>query len=386
MTIAEAYRILGLDREATPIQLKAAYRRLVVEAHPDRGGEAAEFIRVRAAYEILSGLLRQGVPEDDIAIPPDLRTVIDSIVGEFRDNQRWAEAETIRQMDLFESRMSDYIRTASRAELRQFSAVFRNSWNAVVNALFVKCNTKCDEILRSYESWYTESTQAVFDDIYRRELFRFALRRRFWEIFLVLGALAGAVTVVVGWTGPVDLWVSIGIVVLAMGFSFLGYRWWCRRQRREREGVRPLSVAPFELQDGACFQTENRMRRGRRTTGAFGVAGMFLGNAAAGGIALPIVGAVAGAAFGGVFDRLVNPTGRMREGMQHDLGRFMSMARPQVTEYVLEVHQGLLDDVQGKILANYRGRVRSTVKLLTAGASPSVRVVGHPRGQEDPAS
>ena len=140
--------------------------------------------------------------------------------------------------------------------------------------------------------------------------------------------------------------------------------------------MEPLSVVPFQLQDGARFETERTMRRGRKTTAAMGVAGLFMGNAASGGFVLPIVGAVAGMAFGGVFDRLVNPTGRMREGMQEDLGRFMSMARPQVTVYVLEVHEILLEEVRGRILSNYQERVRNTVKLITAGRATVVRTAG----------
>jgi hypothetical protein len=347
--------------------VKAAYRRLVAEAHPDRGGEAAEFIRIRAAFEILTAFLTQGVPEDDIGVPEELRVVIDGIVRDFREHQRWVDEETVRHMRVFETRMNDYLRTASRSELRQFSEVFRTSWNATIHALFKNYNDKCDGILRSYESWYTQSTQALFEDIHRKELLLFAFRRRFWELFLVIAAFAGALTVVVGWTGPVTRWVSSGIMVLAFGVSFLAYRWWCRRQRKVRETVEPLSVVPFELQEGARFRTESTMRRGRRTTAAMGVAGLFVGNAASGGFALPVVGAVAGLAMGGVFDRLLNPTGRMRESMQQDLQSFMAMARPQVTSYVLEVHQHLLEDVRGQIVANYQERVKDTVKLLTVG-------------------
>jgi hypothetical protein len=376
MTLNEAYRILGLTRDSSAAQVKTAYRRLVAEAHPDRGGEAADFIRIRAAYEILSAFMKQDTSEDEFGIPEDLRSVIDGIVSDFRENRRWAEEETIREMKVFESRMTDYIRTASRAELRQFSQVFRDSWNATIGVLFEKCNYRCDEILQSYESWYSESTQAVFDDMYRKELIRFPLRLRFWEIFVVIAAIAGAVTVVVGWTGPAVRWVSTGIMVAALGLSFLAYRWWCRRQRAVRETVEPLSVVPFQLQDNARFQTERTLRRGRKTTAAMGVAGLFMGNAASGGLVLPIVGAVAGMAFGGVFDRLINPTGRMREGMQEDLRRFMSMARPQVTAYVLEVHETLLEDVRGRILSNYQERVKNTVKLITAGRMTTVRTDG----------
>jgi hypothetical protein len=373
VTLHEAYQVLGLPRDATAVQVKAAYRRLVAQAHPDRGGNAAEFIKIRAAYEILAAFLKQGPPDDDIPVPADLRSVIDSIVGEFREHQRWAEAETLTQLGAFETRMTSYIQSASRGDLRQFSTTFRNSWDATIDSLFAKCNERCDTILQSYESWYTKSTQAVFNDIYRKELLRFAWRRQFWEVFVVLGAIAGALTVVIGWDGPVRRWISIALIVVAAVLSFLAYRWGARRRRKVREKVEPLSVVPFAIQRGAQFQTEAALRRGRRTTAALGLAGMFLGNAASGGFAMPIVGAVAGAAAGGAFDRLVNPTGQMRRNMQAELRRFMAVARPQVAGYVLEAHEQLLDEVRGQIVASYQERMRGTVKLLTAGSTPSRR-------------
>jgi DnaJ domain len=373
VTLQEAYKVLGLRRDATPAQVKGAYRRLVSEAHPDRGGEAAEFIKIRAAYEILSAFLREGPPEEDIIIPSDLRDVIDRIVREFREHQLWAEAETRAQLGAFEVRMAKYIRSASRAELRQFSTKFRLAWDATINALFNKCNTKCDSILQNYESWYTESTQAVFDDIYRSELRGFLWRRTFWEIFALLVAVAAALTVAVGWGEPVRRWISVAVLVTATVLSYVVYWWLAWRRRRTRERVEPLSVVPFQIQEGARFQTESTLRRGRRNTAALGAAGMLLGSAASGGLALPFVGAAAGAALGGALDRLVNPTGQMRLRMQDELTRFMDMAVPQMTAYVLEVHEQLLEDLRNQIMTNYQDRVKDTVKLLTAGNHPSRR-------------
>ena len=379
MTLSEAYRILGLSTDATLAEVKTAYRRKVADAHPDRGGSAAEFIRVRAAYEILAGLLKQGLftgaqggageaaaEDEEVPIPEDLRAVIDRIVGEFREHQRWAEDETLRQLAAFQAHMTKYIQTASRAELRKFSSVFRDSWNAIVGALFEKCNNKSDEILRRYESWYTQSTQAVFDDLYRRDLLSFAWRSRFWEVFAVIGAIAGALTVVIGW-GPSRRWVSIAMLVIAFGISFAAYWQSARRRRKVREKAEPLSVVPFELPENGRFATETVLRRGRRTTAAFGAAGLFLGSAASSGLAVPAAAALAGAALGGAFDRFVNPTGRMRQSMQADLARFMDAARPQVVRYVLQVHQELLAEVRLRIAESYQERVKSTVKLLTAG-------------------
>ena len=287
-------------------------------------------------------------------------------MGEFREHQRWAEDETLRQLAAFQAHMAKYIRTASRAELRQFSSVFRDSWNAILGALFVRCNEKSDEILQRYESWYTKSSQAVFDDLYRRDLLSFAWRRLFWEVFAVIGAIAGALTVVIGW-GPSRRWISVALLVIALGISFAAYWRSARRRRRGREKAEPLSVVPFELPENGRFATEHTLRRGRRTTAAFSAAGLFLGSAASTGLAVPAIAAVAGAALGGAFDRLVNPTARMRQSMQADVQRFMDVARPQVVRYVLDAHQELLTEVQLRIAESYRERVQSTVKLLTAG-------------------
>jgi hypothetical protein len=53
-TPAEAYRVLGLDADATADEVRRAYRERVKSVHPDRdGGDEAEFKRVTEAYEVL---------------------------------------------------------------------------------------------------------------------------------------------------------------------------------------------------------------------------------------------------------------------------------------------------------------------------------------------
>jgi ferredoxin len=50
------FDVLGLDRGADTDEVEHAYRERVKQAHPDQGGSAAEFRRVRDAYEaIVSG-------------------------------------------------------------------------------------------------------------------------------------------------------------------------------------------------------------------------------------------------------------------------------------------------------------------------------------------
>ena len=48
------YEILGISNNATQEEILTAYRKKVIENHPDRGGNAIEFMNTRKAYETLS--------------------------------------------------------------------------------------------------------------------------------------------------------------------------------------------------------------------------------------------------------------------------------------------------------------------------------------------
>ncbi|CAJ1418096.1 unnamed protein product [Effrenium voratum] len=55
LSLGEAYRALGLRAELAPGQmaLRQAYRRRLLEAHPDKGGDPEAFQKVRLAGELL---------------------------------------------------------------------------------------------------------------------------------------------------------------------------------------------------------------------------------------------------------------------------------------------------------------------------------------------
>jgi molecular chaperone DnaJ len=48
------YKALGIDKNATAEEVKAAFRRLALEHHPDRGGNAEKFKEANEAYQVLS--------------------------------------------------------------------------------------------------------------------------------------------------------------------------------------------------------------------------------------------------------------------------------------------------------------------------------------------
>jgi len=50
----EYYDILGVAKDATPAQIKKAYRKLAIKNHPDKGGDPEKFKKISVAYDTLS--------------------------------------------------------------------------------------------------------------------------------------------------------------------------------------------------------------------------------------------------------------------------------------------------------------------------------------------
>jgi hypothetical protein len=72
MTVVEARHLLGVDHDAGPDELRAAFRQALRRTHPDlHGGDGAAAREVVAAYELLAGQPAALLPEP----LPDLVTV-----------------------------------------------------------------------------------------------------------------------------------------------------------------------------------------------------------------------------------------------------------------------------------------------------------------------
>jgi curved DNA-binding protein CbpA len=55
----DPYQDLGVGRDASPEEIKAAYRRRAKKTHPDAGGKTEEFQAVNAAYQVLADPARR---------------------------------------------------------------------------------------------------------------------------------------------------------------------------------------------------------------------------------------------------------------------------------------------------------------------------------------
>lgn len=62
--IKKLYELLGIPEDASPDEVKKAYRKRAAETHPDRGGDEEEFKEVKAAYMILRDPEKRGRYDD----------------------------------------------------------------------------------------------------------------------------------------------------------------------------------------------------------------------------------------------------------------------------------------------------------------------------------
>lgn len=376
MTLNEAYSILGVERDAAFATVKEAYRRRALATHPDRGGDPRRFIRVQAAYEIVCGFLSEPMIEADIPVPEELRGLIDAILRDFRVQLGHAEQSAGRFFDAFEAEMLAHVRTASRAELREFSAHFRREWHEGLERLFGGFNQECRSIVGRYDGWFSQFSETAFEDAFRAQWLRAVRGRRFWELLgglFVVGFLAGM------WLG--DAWRGgVGGPAWSAGFVMgiacatlapCGYWLRARKRRATPRDLAPLEIQPFTLDERAEFQASHVLKQERRGTVSAGFTGLMLGDMIASGLAGPLLGAVAGLALGGVAGRMLNPTGVIRRSVENELHAFLPAARRSVTGYVLESHRRVIVDLHGEIVRNYEQRVRETARLLVGGSVPS---------------
>lgn len=59
------YEVLGLKRDATPDQIREAFRKAASRSHPDHGGSADDMARVNEAYKILSDPARRRLYDEE---------------------------------------------------------------------------------------------------------------------------------------------------------------------------------------------------------------------------------------------------------------------------------------------------------------------------------
>ena len=77
MAVLQAYKQMGLDSSATHQEVRAAYLRLALIRHPDKGGSTEEFNQLKMAYGLLCAK-NNAVPEDNVEEhSPEVLAIVD---------------------------------------------------------------------------------------------------------------------------------------------------------------------------------------------------------------------------------------------------------------------------------------------------------------------
>ncbi|MDX0432992.1 DnaJ domain-containing protein [Sinorhizobium medicae] len=112
--VIDPYALLGIERDADERAIRTAYRRAVKTAHPDRGGDADQFGKLQAAYELLKDPVRRKVYDDtgydpQLADPKDLKglMMLETLVNDFILDER--EPGTFDPVAAMRRKLSDDI-------------------------------------------------------------------------------------------------------------------------------------------------------------------------------------------------------------------------------------------------------------------------------------
>ena len=107
------YTILGIEPTANQIEIKKAYRKLAMENHPDRGGNAEKFKEISKAYEVLSDSEKRknydNFGEDGLdgsgGVPPD---IFNMFFGGNPHSNRNAKKKTKPKISNIELELEDF--------------------------------------------------------------------------------------------------------------------------------------------------------------------------------------------------------------------------------------------------------------------------------------
>jgi curved DNA-binding protein len=110
------YQTLGVDRTATPEEIKRAYRKLAGRHHPDKGGDRAKFQEIQAAYDAITNPRPQHSAPGGFGggAPFDFQSIFDIFGTKFNANP-YHNAQQANHTR-FQARMTLWIQLRDSAE------------------------------------------------------------------------------------------------------------------------------------------------------------------------------------------------------------------------------------------------------------------------------
>lgn len=158
------FEVLGVDPDADEAEIDRAYRRRVIETHPDQGGTASEFRLVKSAYEeIQSGstVVEDGAEGD--------RTNSDAATDSDADGRSDADSttdadssENAADWQATASAHGDGLNVASRVEYLDFEVIRDNGWSLDDTNLFEKA-ADADLDTEDYGTFLADPSESLLE-------------------------------------------------------------------------------------------------------------------------------------------------------------------------------------------------------------------------------
>jgi len=221
MTRHEALRILGLSEGASADSVRKAYRKRAFETHPDRGGTAAQFLTVQAAYEILTASFEDTQFEDT----PEPASGFDAVLNERLVDISYAFRLLYREADsfcdrTFEEYHGDLVATID--SYQSYSSLRRNAqrdigsvWSKAVKRIASFVEGEVGSIADRHDRWLQEYLRPVVDAARLQSPPYWFERSSVGVMCVITGLLLVAVAVMLrdGWAGvPATVLIVSGVV------------------------------------------------------------------------------------------------------------------------------------------------------------------------------
>jgi hypothetical protein len=369
MNLSESYSILGVNTESSSEEIKKAYRKRIFETHPDRGGDAKEFIRVQAAYEIICEFHNTNI-EQEIPIPDELKKVISEIVAEFRKHYENIEKQCDEALSELKEVLIKNINDSKRGELRTFNEYFILIWDRALNRLFRKFNKQCNLLITKYEQWFNgtiESMDSVFHEKYISQLKSFRSNNKFYILSGFIFIAVSGIIYLISTTNDSNNWINLIAISLGITTLLIPVIWWgyCYSKKPKHETIkqiRVLDITPFKINPESDFQGSHELKKGQEKTIISGFAGASILSMVSGAT---IEGAVLGIVAGEIYDRIKNPTQKIKNELIEEVNKLLEVARDDIIKYSLETQKSLLDGITKKIIDNYEARIKKAIRLIT---------------------
>lgn len=343
----QAFTILQIPSTSSIDEIRKAYRELAKLHHPDRGGRVEDFIRIRAAYEILKQHYKDTDSDEfDIPIPEELEKLIREIVAGFYSLQDNAQSRVRYEFRKLKSKCLSEIRESSISGLSDFDRRLQKRIKNTIHSCFDKTSEDLENLLKGYDIWFTEKFKETFDTLYNFQRTRFYRAKSFKEylMFSIIIALIFS---------HITAWIIFFPVVLVL--MYIGYRYHLHSFKRNEF---LLKVSSFEISTSQSDVVVESMISKIRELKTLSIGSAYLGFRTG----HPIIGAIV--AIGSMVvnesrsaqkkQELINATDSIIDGAENELVDHLN-------QHLHKLSKTINNDVE----ENYRSRNRNIVKLIT---------------------